>query len=48
MGLDQDGLMGSAYYHKEDDQLAIVMINYSDKEKPVNIPPRSIVTLVAK
>jgi len=84
---NQDGLMGSAYYHEEDDQLAVVMINYSNEEKPVhinvdnlpgkkqsvqfkpyitsenydleeknlipankavNIPPRSIVTLVAE
>lgn len=84
---NQEGLMGSAYYHEGDKQLAVVMINYSDKEMPVhinvdnlpgkkqsvqfkpyitsenydleeknlipankavNIPPRSIVTLVAE
>ncbi|HWK22595.1 MAG TPA: glycoside hydrolase [Ureibacillus sp.] len=84
---DQEELMGSAYYHEEDDQLTAVFVNYSNEEKSVKvnvdhlpgkkkaiqfkpyvtsenndleeknlipakkavtIPPRSIVTLVAK
>ncbi|MFS0638887.1 glycoside hydrolase [Mesobacillus foraminis] len=34
---DKDGLMGSAYYHEQDAQLSIVLVNYSDETKPVTI-----------
>ncbi|MCJ8007123.1 glycoside hydrolase [Lederbergia wuyishanensis] len=34
---DKDGLMGSAYYKEEDNQLSIVLVNYSDETKPVQL-----------
>ncbi|WP_163536212.1 glycoside hydrolase family 30 protein [Gracilibacillus sp. YIM 98692] len=34
---DKDGLMGSAYYQEEDDQLSVVLVNDSDETKPVHI-----------
>lgn len=34
---DKDGLMGSAYYHEEDTQLSIVLVNNSNETKPVNV-----------
>ena len=34
---DKDGLMGSAYYQEEDNQLSIVLVNYSDETKPVHL-----------
>ncbi|KKI94169.1 hypothetical protein WQ54_01125 [Bacillus sp. SA1-12] len=34
---DQEELMGSAYYHEEDDQLSVVFVNYSNEEKSVKV-----------
>ncbi|MBS4201209.1 hypothetical protein KHA93_16345 [Bacillus sp. FJAT-49732] len=34
---DKDGLMGSAYYKEEDNQLSIVLVNYSNETKPVHL-----------
>ncbi len=34
---DKDGLMGSAYYQEDDDQLSIVLVNHSDETKSVNV-----------
>ncbi|RKL66991.1 hypothetical protein CR203_14050 [Salipaludibacillus neizhouensis] len=34
---DKDDLMGSAYYKEDDDQLSVVLVNYSEETKPVKI-----------
>jgi O-glycosyl hydrolase len=34
---DKDGLMGSAFYHDEDEQLSVVFVNHSDETKPVQM-----------